>query len=227
MDRTPTIALDARLALIAEMIGRAHCTADIGCDHGRLCASLLQRGWIKNAILTDISKPSLDKARALIRHCGLEDSVRFCVCDGIPPEARDADVAVIAGMGGRTIAGILSRAPEDTLPARLILEPNVRAALLRDALNENGWRIRDERIAKDGRRCYVVMEAVRGAQALTFEERVVGPVLLRERPALLADLRDFHVRVGRSALAGALQSGRPEEIEPIRKELDVWERLTL
>ena len=38
------IALDARLSAIAQMVGRCGSYADIGCDHGRLGAFLLQKG---------------------------------------------------------------------------------------------------------------------------------------------------------------------------------------
>ena len=61
------IVLDPRLSTIAEMVGRCNAYADIGCDHGRLGAFLLQRKWVDRALLMDISDPSLDKARSLIR----------------------------------------------------------------------------------------------------------------------------------------------------------------
>ena len=71
MDGEKRIALDPRLSMIAEMVGRCSSYADVGCDHGRLGAFLLQNGWVDRAVLTDISAPSLDKARALIRLLGL------------------------------------------------------------------------------------------------------------------------------------------------------------
>ena len=49
------VSLDARLSAIAGLAGRCECYADIGCDHGRLGAFMLQSGQCRRAILTDIS----------------------------------------------------------------------------------------------------------------------------------------------------------------------------
>ena len=66
MERRGKIALDPRLSMIARMVGACECCADIGCDHGRLGAFLLQSGQCRRVQLTDISEPSLDKAKRLI-----------------------------------------------------------------------------------------------------------------------------------------------------------------
>ena len=73
------ISLDARLMTIAEMVGRCPAVADIGCDHGRLGAFLLQREWVGRALLMDV-RGFADKARALIR-CW-DWSARGFFCDG-------------------------------------------------------------------------------------------------------------------------------------------------
>ena len=104
------IVLDPRLSMIAEMVGRCETYADIGCDHGRLGAFLLQRGWVRQALLMDISDSSLEKARALIRLLGLSERTRFLVCDGADALDCVPDVVVIAGMGGTTAAGIVAAA---------------------------------------------------------------------------------------------------------------------
>ena len=41
-----SISLDSRLKCIAELIGKCDHYADIGCDHGRLGAFLLQHHWV-------------------------------------------------------------------------------------------------------------------------------------------------------------------------------------
>ena len=109
--------------------------------------------------------------------------------DGACALNRRVDVAVIAGMGGETIASIIQNAQGHLDGARLLLQPNVAAPQLRAALNRCGWRISREALARDGRRIYPIIEAVEGSQVLNEVELEVGPVLLRERPPLLARLR--------------------------------------
>ena len=217
------IVLDPRLSMIAEMVGRCNACADIGCDHGRLGAFLLQHGWVERMVLADISDPSLDKARALIRLLGLEARTRFLVCDGADALDIPVDAAVIAGMGGTTIAGIVERGRARLGNARLILQANVAQPELRARLSAAGYALTDERIVRDGRRLYVLMEARPGKSEYDFREKLVGPVLLKERPALLRDLAAFYIRVARKALAGAEAGNEEQTARQLRRELEIWE----
>lgn len=218
-----SISLDPRLSKIADMLGTCPCCADIGSDHGRLGAFLLQNHRCERVCLTDISAPSLDKARKLIRMLGLEDKAIFCVGDGaqVLPEAVDA--AVIAGMGGETIADIIENARGRLDGARLILQPNVAAPQLRRRLNATGWMIRDEALVRDGRRIYLLIEAIQGAQRLGELECEIGPALLAKRPALLKDYREFRLRVARKALLGAEKGSDAQAIAALRREIEIWE----
>ena len=217
------IVLDPRLSVIAEMVG--HCTtyADIGCDHGRLGAFLLQREWVEQALLMDISDPSLDKARALIRLLGLENKVRFLVGDGADPLDQSVDCVVIAGMGGTTAAGIIERGREKFGNARLIVQANIANPELRKRLTQVGYRISDERVVKDGRRHYIIIEAVPGNAEYTEQELMVGPVLMRDKPAALAGYAEFRLRVARKALSGAEHGGEAAIISDLHREIQVWE----
>ena len=217
------IVLDPRLSMIAEMVGRCERYADIGCDHGRLGAFLLQRGWVNQALLMDISDPSLDKARALIRLLGFEDRTRFIVGDGADRLDCPVDCVVIAGMGGTTAAGIVERGREKLGDARLIMQANVANPELRERLAAAGYRISDERVVKDGRRHYIIIEAVPGCEEYTERELIVGPVLLREKPEGLAGYTEFRLRVAKKALLGAEHGGETESIDALRKEIQIWE----
>lgn len=217
------IVLDPRLSMIAEMVGRCDTYADIGCDHGRLGAFLLQRGWVNQAILMDISDPSLDKARALIRLLGMEDRTSFLVGDGAAPLDCPVDCVVIAGMGGTTAAGIVERGKEKFGDARLIIQANVANPELRERLAQAGYRISDERIVKDGRRHYIIIEAVPGSTHYTAKELAIGPVLLEKKPPELAAYADFRLRVASKALMGAEHGSENATIDELREEIRVWE----
>ena len=225
MHTTGKIALDPRLSMIASLVGACQCCADIGCDHGRLGASMLQTGQCARMVLTDISEPSLAKAKRLIHGLGLSDRVRFAVGDGALALDEPVDAAVIAGMGGATIAQIVREGRERLGSARLILQPNVAAPQLRRALSECGYAIDDERVARDGRRNYVVIAAKPGASDYDERQLIVGPVLLERMPEELMPYARFRLRVAKKALEGARASGDRTQSEPLLREIAIWEEV--
>lgn len=212
--------------MIADLVGRCGCCADIGCDHGRLGAFLLQTGRCERVQLLDISEPSLAKARRLVGMLDLNDRVDFGVGDGASAMTGPADVVVIAGMGGTTIAKIIGEGQERLGSARLVLQPNVAAPELRSALSRCGWRIADERVAQDGRRNYVVIVAERGKTDYSRKQTLVGPVLLERLPDELAPYAAFRLRVARKALKGAEASGNEVQAAPLREEIGIWEEVS-
>ncbi len=225
MDRRGEIALDPRLSMIARMVGPCECCADIGCDHGRLGAFLLQSGQCKALQLTDISEPSLNKARSLMEGLALTDRVRFSVGNGLKALEGAPDVIVIAGMGGATIARILQGGRERLGDARLVLQPNVAAPQLRQALCGLGYAVTDERVVLDGRRCYIVIQAEQGKANYSLKQLTVGPVLLARMPRALEPYAAFRLRVAKKALAGALASEDDSQRAPLEREIAIWEEV--
>lgn len=218
------ISLDPRLETIAAMCGVCVSLADIGTDHGRLGAYMLQTGMCKTVQFTDISEPSLMKAKRLLATLGIADRARFLVGDGAQALEQSPDAAVIAGMGGETIAGIISRGRTMLADARIVVQPNVAAADVRRQLCASGYAICDERIVRDGRRLYVVIAAEPGDMRLNEFQLTAGPVLMERKPDTLFDYADFRLRVIRKALAGAERGGR--DGAPLRSEREIWEEVT-
>ena len=98
-------------------------------------------------------------------------------------------------------------------------------AELRTRMESAGYRITDERIARDGRRHYIGIEARPGAMALTEREAVIGPVLLQKRPPELGDYARFRIRVAAKALEGARKGGDAETAAALEREKCIWEDL--
>ena len=219
------ITLDPRLSALAALVGHCESYADIGCDHGRLGAYLLQTGRVRRAQLTDISADSLQKARRLIALLGLSERVDFCVGDGAQALSEEPEVTVIAGMGGVLIADILKKGRERLGHSRLVLQPNVAALELRRALMEQGYQITDEAIAPDGRRNYVIIAAEPGESRYSEKELIVGPVLLKTLPDNLAPYAAFYLRVAQKALAGAERGGDDQQIAALKSEIAIWEEV--
>lgn len=159
------VHLSPRLRMAAELVPEGARLADVGTDHAYLPAALILEGKIPFAIAADLRQGPLARARETVRSCGLGGKVTFRLCDGLRGIRPDeVDAVVIAGMGGETIAGILAAAPwtrEQDLP--LVLQPMSSMPELRSWLGENGYRIIEEKLAREGDTLYTAF-AVRAGE---------------------------------------------------------------
>ena len=153
------IELSPRLRMVGELAPPGARLADVGTDHAYLPAALILEGKIPWAIAADLRRGPLDRARATVRECGLTGKVAFRLCDGLTGIRPDeVDAVAVAGMGGETIAAILSAAPwvrERDVP--LMLQPMSSFPDLRKWLQENGFTIAEERLAQEGETLYTAL----------------------------------------------------------------------
>lgn len=77
-----SVSLHPRLEAAAALLGKTSVLADIGCDHGRFSAAMLQRGIAEKVIASDISAPSLKKAEQLANVCGLSSKMECRISNG-------------------------------------------------------------------------------------------------------------------------------------------------
>ena len=99
------------------------------------------------------------------------------------------------------------------------------ALQLRQALCRLGYAITDERVARDGRRCYVVLRAEPGKADYSLKQLIVGPVLLERMPEELAPYAAFRLRVAQKALAGASASEDRAQQAPLEQEIAIWKEV--
>ena len=158
------LELSPRLRTVADLVRPGARLADVGTDHAYLPAALLLEGQIPFAIAADLRQGPLERARATVREYGLTGKAAFRLCDGLRGIRPDeVDAVAIAGMGGETIAAILEAAPwtrEGDVP--LILQPMSSMPDLRKWLGENGYRIEEERLAREGAVIYTVLSVRAG-----------------------------------------------------------------
>lgn len=157
--------LTPRLHAIADQVPRGARFADIGTDHGYLPVWLILNGTVDRAIAADLRSGPLKRARQTAAQYGVGEQVSLRLCDGLSGIAPDeADVIAIAGMGGDTIANILTAAPWTKEPGKtLLLQPMTACPELRRWLGDNGYAIESERIAREGERLYSIW-TVRGGE---------------------------------------------------------------
>lgn len=179
------VVLDERLSAVAGLFPVCARGADIGADHGKLAARLLQEGKCGAMLLSDISGVSLSKARRLFDRLGLLDKAVFAVADGFDALTAPVDCAAVCGMGSRTICGMIERRPE--LPGHPVLLISAQTELprLRQTLVTFGYDIELEHLVRSGGRYYIIIKAVWRQAALTDREIFLGRNLAADDGTLL------------------------------------------
>ena len=221
--------MNRRLQTIEEMVKPGVGLIDVRTDHGYLPVSLARHGYPGNLIASDIREGPLSVARRSAEAAGFEKRIRFQLCDGLDGSDPAAiDTIVIAGMGGDTICGILDRAEWCMDPRyRLILQPMTRAEVLRYWLTNNGFSIKQERLAADGGEIYAILSAgFGGIQRLSDAELYTGSAAMLEKDALWpVFLLKQKQRIERQVLGlqkGRTDRGRLRLMEQIWNEMNMW-----
>lgn len=161
------IELTPRLRMVADMIPVGSRLADVGTDHAYLPSALMLEDKLASAIAADLRQGPLSRAKETVREYGLNGKIGFRLCDGLAGIRSDeVDAVSIAGMGGETIAMILEAAPwtrEKNIA--LVLQPMSSMEELRRWLQENGYIIIEERLAREGDTIYTALRVQAGEMA--------------------------------------------------------------
>ena len=182
------VPLSPRLRACCSFIAPGDRVADVGTDHGYLGIWLLQQGIARSVIASDIVPGPLSAARRNAEKYGFANKMEFYLSDGVRNVPRDFDTLVCAGMGADTIISILDGALWLRRSCyRLILQCQSKTYMLRRFLSEQGWRITEETVLRDGRFLYTVMEVLWDPDAprLSVGEWYFPPALLKNPSAEL------------------------------------------
>lgn len=153
MDLTP------RLRAIGESIERCNVIADIGSDHAYLPIYLINNGKAEKIIATDINVGPAEISRKRIKKYGLEDHIEVRVGNGLKVlDKGEADIIIIAGMGGLLIQSILSESLDVAKSAdEVILQPMRDSRALIKWLLENSFSILEGEIVKEKDKYYEII----------------------------------------------------------------------
>lgn len=180
--------LSLRLQAIADMVPYGVTLADIGTDHALLPMYLVEQKIVTSAIAGDVHQGPYLSARNAVAAMHLDRQISVCLGNGLDVvRPNEADVVVIAGMGGTNIIDILSCRPEVTKTIKmLILQPMIAAALVRNWLSINGWRLVAEQLVQEDGRLYQIL-AARPGESLPVDPVLneIGPLLWQSRHSLL------------------------------------------
>ena len=158
-ENSPSVRLSKRLIL--SMVPGCRSAADIGCDHGLLSIALLKEGRAENVIASDLRPGPLARAEENIRAEGLSDKISLRLADGLSSlTPGEADVIIIAGMGGLLMCRILEEGKDVLKGAEtLVLSPHTDIEEVRRLLPALGFKIRKEKICKDAGKYYFALRA--------------------------------------------------------------------
>lgn len=212
------LTLQPRLRMLADLVPPGAVVADVGTDHGYLPVWLLQHGKIPRAIASDINAKPLEHARRTAAECGMSNRMEFRLCaglDGFCP--GEADVIVIAGMGGETIAAILEAAPWTASGnTALLLQPMTKAEYLRIWLTDKGYSFTGEHLAFDKDFLYPIFIVTGGNTVKLTDEEAYAGVLLEGDPLYGMYLSQQMSRL-RTRIDGLTRSGNESAVEEIRR----------
>jgi tRNA (adenine22-N1)-methyltransferase len=224
--------LTPRLQAIAELIPPGSVVADIGTDHGYLPVYLLQEQVSHRAVAADVNRAPLEQARETVAAFNCLQKIDLRLGDGLHVlrEEDAIDTVVIAGLGGRSIASILTDGYHKIKDIKqLILQPMNEAGYLRVFLAENGYALVNETLVIEGRRLYEIIQAKPGKEQETDPLRLsLGPRLLEKRPPLLPVLlreKMRKLRIIRNSLQRAQKGDMTGKIREIERELHYLEEV--
>lgn len=151
--------LSNRLKEIAGLVPKNCRIADIGTDHGYLPIYLIKSGIAKKAFACDIGEKPLGIAKANIEKSGLLN-IETRLSDGFQNLMPDEiDAAVIAGIGGEVIFGIIERCSWiKNSHYTLILQPTTSPEKLREWLYNNSFLVENEVAIAENGKVYSIMQ---------------------------------------------------------------------
>lgn len=154
------ITIDNRLKVCADMVSGNGIVCDVGTDHAYLPAYLIENNICDYAIASDINEGPLKFAQQTIIKYHIEDKIRLLKSDGLKNIlSENVSDVVIAGMGGETIAEIISGTQWLKSGVNLVLQPMTRAGYLRKWLYNNGFEIAEEKAVIQDRFIYTAIRA--------------------------------------------------------------------
>ena len=204
-----TLPLSNRVLACASFVLPGDRVADVGCDHGYLGIYLLKNGVASSVIASDVKEGPLQSALRNAEKYDVKDKMRFYLSDGVRGIPKDFDCLICAGMGADTMISILEAAPwlkSDNY--RLILQCQSKRPELRNYLSRQGYAIRRETLAQDGKFIYPIMEVIYApGEPLTDAQCYISPALRGSGSDLLPAFYDRVLSGLRQTVAGLERSG--------------------
>lgn len=219
--------LSERLMTIAKFIPECKCLADIGTDHGYIPIYSILNKVCETAIAGDIKKGPVEIAKKNIKSYGLQDKIETRIGSGLSVLKKgEADVILIAGMGGNLISDIIEENIEIASSADcLILQPVQYPEELRKYLAKANFYIIDEELANEGSKYYHIIKAIKGSPNIYDKEAYyyTGVILLKKRHPLALKYVNFRINrinIILEKLINSENNARRNELLKLKEEFE-------
>ncbi|MDR3597007.1 class I SAM-dependent methyltransferase [Clostridium sp.] len=182
--------LSKRLNWIIEKVNKVDTIMDVGTDHGYIPIYLIKNNIAEKVIASDINKEPLKKAKINAALDGLSDKIDVRLGGGLYPlKNKEAQVIIIAGMGGNLIRDILENDLDKVKNLDyLILQPAQNPEVLREYLYKNDYEILEEDICIDENKYYELFKVkYKKGDYISLENIFyeISPLMLNKKLPLL------------------------------------------
>jgi tRNA (adenine22-N1)-methyltransferase len=213
------------------MIPQCDTLCDIGTDHALIPAYALLNKRCRRAIATDMRKGPLVQAKQTLKAYNLQSIMDLRLGNGLEAISMDeADVIVIAGMGGVLITELMGNQLDKAKKAkRIILQPMYAQEVVRPFLWQHGFTVIDEALTREGKKLYQVLAVVydETASAPCMKDHlyeVIGEGLINNRDPLLEDWLCDRIKKQRKIVNGMRSAALPrpnlEQEEELLRDLE-------
>lgn len=222
------MVLKGRLKLIYDMIPHCDILSDIGTDHALIPAYALLNDRCKRAVACDIKSGPLERAERTRREYMLENSMELRMGSGLEPILeKEADVIILAGMGGILITELILESINVAKAANYILiQPMTHQELIRPFLWKNGFEVINEGLTCEGNKLYqVILVRYTGIRRVNTERirELIGDILIKKNDPLLKDWVKDYIKKQKKAVSG-LKSAKASYDE---EKIDMEEKLLI
>ena len=207
--------------MIAALVPKCSTLCDIGTDHAYVAIYLAKKGIADKIIAADIKKGPLLQARKNIDAFNVEHIVETRLSNGFDQFGQgEAECAIIAGMGGETIAEILEN---EKGCKYFVLQMQTAHKHLREYLCTHGYVIKKESVCREGNKMYTALLAVRGnSPELNDVQKEIGPYLIENTPPHFYDYVRYRLYEINSILAkmGTASGEKREQYENLKLDYE-------
>lgn len=218
--------LSPRLEKITTLIPKGSTLADIGTDHAYIPVYCAKNKITKSALAMDLNEGPLSRADINIKKYGFEEKIRTRLSDGLSNLLPgEADVIVIAGMGGLLIRDIIEKGKtvidDNTI---LILQPMIAPVELRQFLYSSGFNIEDEYVVREEDKFYNIFKVKKGNFSPSDSDLYIGKNLSKNSPDEIDAYLDYKIRVCKKIVDGMKKSDNPDVLmlKKYEAELEIY-----
>lgn len=224
------LSLSPRLKTLYDLTPECNCFADIGTDHAYIPVYLCKNNKCKTAVASDIVKGPLERAKATIKKHNMESRISVRLGGGVSTLKKDeADVVLVAGMGGLIIADILKDGIDILKSVKnIILQPMTAVSDLREYLYNNNWKIEKEYLVKDNGKLYNIMTVSYTEENSDYTDTdiYIGRYLIDNKPELFKEYLDRKILKLNKKIKGLSLSTAEGAIDALNKARDMLKKIT-